>query len=143
MDGVEAKSLAEFLLPMMCLDPAKRCTAAEALLHPWLAAADEEEIFDDIGRPRRQKASQSSSPAVATSREEKGEKKDSNTAVAPASSAVAAATVAPAAAAAIDSAAILAPTPAAGPSNLPSEGAPVVTEVIPSLPPSTLLNPTR
>ena len=36
MPEAEARALADFLLPMLRLDPDKRASAAEMLLHPWL-----------------------------------------------------------------------------------------------------------
>jgi serine/threonine-protein kinase SRPK3 len=36
MDTVNARELAEFLLPMLHFDPGKRATAEEMLNHPWL-----------------------------------------------------------------------------------------------------------
>ena len=44
-DEVTALEFADFLLPMLDLDPLTRATASQCLRHPWLSA---EEPIDDI-----------------------------------------------------------------------------------------------
>jgi serine/threonine protein kinase len=57
---LQARSMADFLLPMLHFDPDKRSTAAEALKHPWLQGPPSEEEAADAGEERRQQRRRSS-----------------------------------------------------------------------------------
>jgi len=46
---------------MLTLDPNERVTAEQALRHPFLQGVDVNEVFDDVGRPRRSRGHKSES----------------------------------------------------------------------------------
>lgn len=71
MEGELPEQLASFLMPMLTLDPNVRVTAEEALKHPFLQGVDVNEVFDDVGRPRRSRNHKSESKPKATSSESK------------------------------------------------------------------------
>jgi serine/threonine protein kinase len=61
MEGDVPEQLASFLMPMLTLDPNERVTAEQALRHPFLQGVDVNEVFDDVGRPRRSRGHKSES----------------------------------------------------------------------------------
>jgi len=61
MEVEVAEQLASFLMPMLTLDPNERVTAEQALRHPFLQGVDVNEVFDDVGRPRRSRGHKSES----------------------------------------------------------------------------------
>jgi serine/threonine protein kinase len=57
---LQARDLADFLLPMLAFDPSERATAAQALKHPWLngpsqcrSSRDERSAAAEEGRSSR------------------------------------------------------------------------------------------
>jgi len=87
MEGDVPDQLASFLMPMLTLDPNERVTAEQALRHSFLQGVDVNEVFDDVGRPRRSRGHKSESKPKFAESKSSSSSSSSSSSTSPASSA--------------------------------------------------------